>query len=279
MVWGKNNALWERNYAAAKEYYEKHGDLEVPPQYVSDNGIWLGRWLSSQRKLYIEGKLDKDKADKLSSIGMRWHNAYDIKWDAAYKRAVEYYNTHGNLEISLDYATADGFRLGIWLRTQRKKYRTGKLDKEQTKKLEQLGVAWNVGKDSWQQGYTILCKYRKKYGSCAVKSDYVTDDGYRLGSWVNNQRTGYKKGRLSDEHIRLLEEIGFVWDPSRTQWQMKLDSARRYYEANGSIRVPVTYVTDTGYKLNSWINDQRKAYKRGKLNTEQVEQLREIGIV
>ena len=41
-----------------------------------------------------------------------------------------------------------------------------------------------------------------------VKEDF---DGVRLGIWIHKQRNDYRKGLLSDEQIRLLENIDMIW--------------------------------------------------------------------
>ena len=74
MVWSREDP-WERRFALAKAYYEENGDLNIPSRYVVD-GIWLGKWLSEQRKIYqgkMPGKMLKEqRIQKLESIGMSW---------------------------------------------------------------------------------------------------------------------------------------------------------------------------------------------------------------
>lgn len=40
---------WEKNFNAAKDYYEKNGHLDVPSRFVTRDGLPLGAWLSSLR--------------------------------------------------------------------------------------------------------------------------------------------------------------------------------------------------------------------------------------
>ena len=42
MVWNSIDAKWERCYAEAALYYEKHGSLNLAPKYVSPSGIGWG---------------------------------------------------------------------------------------------------------------------------------------------------------------------------------------------------------------------------------------------
>ena len=60
MVWDGISDRWERNYQAATEYYQEHGDLRVPTKYVSADGLNLGMWIQSTRKSYRKGMLDRE---------------------------------------------------------------------------------------------------------------------------------------------------------------------------------------------------------------------------
>ena len=71
---------WESNCAEAQAYYEAHGDLEVPPEYVAPNGTWLGKWVSEHRVAYQRGTLQTEKEARLDAIGMRWENTNMPRW-------------------------------------------------------------------------------------------------------------------------------------------------------------------------------------------------------
>ena len=43
MIWDVPDYLWEENYAAAVRYHREHGDLNVPHNYIDDNGVKLGQ--------------------------------------------------------------------------------------------------------------------------------------------------------------------------------------------------------------------------------------------
>ncbi|WP_435883265.1 helicase associated domain-containing protein [Streptomyces tendae] len=69
---------WAANLAAAKQFYEREGHLNVPRKHVetvlADEG-WelqfrLGAWVSNQRSR--AGTLSEDLRHQLSAIGMRW---------------------------------------------------------------------------------------------------------------------------------------------------------------------------------------------------------------
>lgn len=43
---------WQQYYEAAKAYAQKHGNLLVPRRFKTEDGLALGEWLSTQRRVY-----------------------------------------------------------------------------------------------------------------------------------------------------------------------------------------------------------------------------------
>ena len=64
--------VWERRYLAVKDYYEKHGDIDIPQDVILSDGKSIGHWLSIQRRSYKSGKLSPERFTLLSDVGMRW---------------------------------------------------------------------------------------------------------------------------------------------------------------------------------------------------------------
>ena len=86
MEWGgRNERQWQEAYAAAKRYFAQHGDLKVPYQYVTPEGIRLGYWIVRQRVAYKGSYADRGRVKRkpmsferkrlLDAIGMDWHGA------------------------------------------------------------------------------------------------------------------------------------------------------------------------------------------------------------
>ena len=83
-----------------------------------------------------------------------------------------------------------------------------------------------------------------------------------------------KKGDLSEERIRLLDEIEFVWDPIEREWQINYDLAKKYVQENGNARIPYQHPT-----LGIWVSSQRNAIKKDKLSREKINLLDSIGFI
>lgn len=93
---------WEEKYQLDKDYFEKHGDLNIPGQYVV-NGVWLSKWVNEQ-KLIAEGKRKKqltpEQLSKLEAIGLRYGAAYyEELWNERFEMAKAYYDEHGDLDV------------------------------------------------------------------------------------------------------------------------------------------------------------------------------------
>ena len=81
MYWGnRNDRQWNEGYQEAKRYFEAHGDLNVPADYVSPDGYNLGNWVKRQRYARLNPEkscavLTEERIAKLDAIGMRWEKS------------------------------------------------------------------------------------------------------------------------------------------------------------------------------------------------------------
>ena len=153
MVWNSIDAKWERCYAEAALYYEKHGSLNLAPKYVSPSGIRLGAWVENQRAYYLKGELSDDKTRRLEAIGMLWEGRNDHQWLRAYEAAARYFRQYGDLNIPYQYVSPEGIRLGYWVVRQRaaykgrfsieKKANRKPLSYERKRLLDAIGMNWH----------------------------------------------------------------------------------------------------------------------------------------
>ena len=156
MNWGERNyRRWMEQYHAAERYYQKHGNLDVPTGYVTENGIKLGNWITALRHTRRENsdvrtKLTQERITMLDAIGMLWEKpntkvkpvrlSREEQWESRLECVKAYQQEHGDLDIPAKYKTQDGFWLGRWWYLQRKMLRDepDRLKPEQVDKLEEL---------------------------------------------------------------------------------------------------------------------------------------------
>ena len=149
MLWeGRSARQWRQAYEAARQYFQEHGDLEVPYEYTTPDGLRLGQWVVRQRMAYkgtLSGKgkvnrkrLSPDRKKLLDAIGMDWREK--DSWQKHYEDLLAYQKEHGTLIVPASYKTADGCWLNRWFCSQRQRLRDApeKLTPDQRQKLEQL---------------------------------------------------------------------------------------------------------------------------------------------
>lgn len=266
---------WMINYKIAKKYHEENGNLLIPSQYTTEN-IKIGLWISIQRKKYKEKKLSQKQINMLEKIDMVW-SVFDMRWREYYELATKYYNKKGNLKISENYISDEGKKLGQWIAKQRSDYKNNKLTDDKKKMLDKIGMIWSPFGLQWYKYYGSLVEYFNKNGNSQVPLRYINEDDKRLGYWLSKQRRDYKKGVLSKEKIELLERVDMVWDLAEKKWNDIYKIAQQYYKENSNLNVPVI----CNYKkvdLGTWIITQRKNYKQGGLDDNQVDLLNKIGM-
>ena len=283
MVWSKPDP-WEVRYELCRTYYAEHGDLSIPSDYVAD-GMWLGKWLDEQRQIRLGKRGNKCLTDeqigKLNAIGMCWENQNQTAWTKRYEQAKLYYNTHGNLNIPVDYVGTDGKRLKPWINVQRKYYAQKKLTEEQIGKLSAIGMVWSFD-DAWEAGYLHAEEYCAEHHDLCVPAGYICADRYSLGIWIANQRNKRnnptKYSKLTEEQIRRLESIGMVWKPKEGNWEASYALAATYHREHGNLNIPNRYKTADGYSLGEWIRSQREKKRNGTLEKDKEERLNAIGM-
>ena len=301
----KLTMIWEDWYELARKYYEYHSNLNVPLNFKTtngydydDQGLNLGEWIHKQRRAKKENVLSKDREEKLFAIGMIF-DAFEEQWQEMYKLAKKYFEHYGNLNIPQSFKTTNGydydnqgFNLGRWIHTQRKKWKKGILSKDREEKLFTLGMKFDAYEDKWQEMYELAKKYFEHYGNLNIPYYFKTTNGYdyndqglNLGIWINNQRSAEKKGILSKGREEKLFAIGMKFDTFKEQWQKMYDLAKKYFEYYGNLNIPCYFKTtngydydDQGFNLGRWINNQRSTEKKNILSKDREEKLFAIGM-
>ena len=143
------------------------------------------------------------------------------------------------------------------------------LSEERIQLLDIVGIVWDTEAQEWQENFHKLKQYVDSNGSALVPAKYPI-----IGVWVSHLRQKRKKGELSGEKIRLLDSVGFVWDPLEQQWQEKFYELKQYIADNGNALVIQSHPV-----LGRWVQRQRRDKKNGTLSDERIQLLEEIGFI
>ena len=243
------------------------------------------------RRLYANGEGDKVVTERFEVMEQvqdcrvlfeRLQASLSSSWEHYFSEASIYYAEHGDLNVPKRYTTPGGLSLGVWLITQRRVREgqiQGDLTQQQITRLDSIGMVWGNRKEiAWQHGFEAAKKYHDTYGDLLVAGKYVDPEGYPLGQWILKTRQQKLNGCLKEERIAQLDEIGMVWSIFDAKWEKAYALAAAYYEENGNLNIPRSYVTAAGERLGVWLANQQWSYPKGKLTEEQIERLNRIGM-
>lgn len=280
MDWtNRNDRKWMSLYDVAAAYYHEHGNLNVPSEYVTPDGVLLGKWVARQRYAYLNpdrssARVTPERKALLDKLGMVWEK-YD-PWQERYDLALAYKTEHGDLEIPSVYKTADGVWLGSWVSRQRQVLNSGSsaLSSERRKLLRTLFKGerrpsdpaadhGTVREANWERNFRSAARYARKYKHLLVPASYVDSDGVRLGVWISNLRAARKNRpdsyQVTPAHIKKLNSIGMVWDARDAKWGTAYQQAKAYYKAHGNLHAAANYKSDeTGFCLGDWLRRMRE---------------------
>ena len=296
MDWtNRNDRKWMSLYDVAAAYYHEHGNLNVPSEYVTPDGVLLGKWVARQRYAYLNpdrssARVTPERKALLDKLGMVWEK-YD-PWQERYDLALAYKTEHGDLEIPSVYKTADG------VCRQRQALNSGSsaLSSERRKLLRILFKGerrpsdpaadhGTVREANWERNFRSAARYARKYKHLLVPASYVDSDGVRLGVWISNLRAARKNRpdsyQVTLAHIKKLNSIGMVWDARDAKWGTAYQQAKAYYKAHGNLHAAANYKSDeTGFCLGDWLRRMREwdTTRDPKLTPERRAMLDKIGM-
>lgn len=280
MDWtNRNDRKWMSLYDVAAAYYHEYGNLNVPSEYVTPDGVLLGKWVARQRYAYLNpdrssARVTPERKALLDKLGMVWEK-YD-PWQERYDLALAYKTEHGDLEIPSVYKTADGVWLGSWVSRQRQALNSGSsaLSSERRKLLRILFKGerrpsdpaadhGTVREANWERNFRSAARYARKYKHLLVPASYVDSDGVRLGVWISNLRAARKNRpdsyQVTPAHVKKLNSIGMVWDARDAKWGTSYQQAKAYYKAHGNLHAAANYKSDeTGFCLGDWLRRMRE---------------------
>lgn len=276
---------WDAMFDRLQAFKQANGHCMVPKRYSADPR--LGTWVHTQRIQYrtkyrttancitlseeevsalkscgdeVTYRLTEERRQRLESIGFIWaaregekgpdsgritRNSYDDQWDVMFGQLIEYKAKFGNCLVPKRYK--DNPKLGTWCDTQRVQKK--KLMKKLSEKLNQSASDDVARMDT---------------------SSAASDGGFESAPETTSGNTSPANtpgsipkplvGRLTEERIRRLDEVGFVWS-IRDDWQKHYDELKEYKKKHGHCNVPSRYSENR--RLGIWVSAQRAAYKSG----------------
>eukprot|EP00581_Thalassiosira_minuscula_P007726 CAMPEP_0183710168 /NCGR_PEP_ID=MMETSP0737-20130205/5983_1 /TAXON_ID=385413 /ORGANISM="Thalassiosira miniscula, Strain CCMP1093" /LENGTH=955 /DNA_ID=CAMNT_0025938391 /DNA_START=167 /DNA_END=3034 /DNA_ORIENTATION=+ len=238
-------------------------------------------------------------------------------WEKHYKNLMKFKEKKGNIIVGPNSPGFPG--LYDWIHCQRKEYKRWEAGDSKAlmyddwiRKLNAVGFDWapmksdGFGKmllerqskhfnELWTKQYKSLQKFHKKHNHCYVARGSIDDEV--LANWIHVQRKhkrNHDKGKktpLTEERIKLLDDIGLDWTPATSGGMNKVVQAVRDKEWDETFQKLVAFKKKRGHchpkktvpHLGAWASRMRSLYKQnaaGKTTTltdEKIAKLQSIG--
>ncbi len=236
------------------------------PGTCPPHGTSLAAWFQKQKEKMRDGKLTDEQLQALQELGVKpAERREDITRPFDEWLSELQVFRHANPDTWPSRTP-----IGQWLHWQKQKMRDGKLSYEQVRALQELGVKPAERNRSFDEWLSDLQIFRH------TNSDIWPDHRTPLGQWLHSQKQKMRDGKLSDEQVRALQELGVKpaerQDDITRSFEDGLSELRSFRQSNSDIW------PHRRTSLGNWLQKQKTKMRDGKLTDEQVRALRDLGV-
>lgn len=256
---------WYHFYGLLERYAATHGHSAVPTSTESGT---LEKWAVRQRSLYAAGKLLPKRAALLEAQpGWTWRLA-ESKRELGRTELERFVADYGHARVPRGYTVPkSGYRLDNFVRAARNRHQEGKMGTGDIAYFEALpGWVWHAHDAKFEAFLQHLDAFIAEYGHARVPQAHkVERDGssFAFGQTVSRKRADYRKGILSQVHIKALEERPeWVWDGIAAQWEENFEILAAWAAEHGDVKVPFDQAIN-GVIIYRWLLQQRKLIREG----------------
>lgn len=211
------DARWMYAFGMLKKFFDQHGHSNVPHKtWIKEEDDYpLGSWVRTQRGQ--QDKLTPERRKHLSSVNFIY-DPYDAIWREKYSLFVIYIKENDGVyprHIRLSNG-GDPFvnSLANWAYNQKTNYADGSLNENYVKLLKKIKFDFNIHtkkKMDLLMNFEMLKKFKAIYKHCNVPAHYKDpDSGFGLGYWANKQKKQFEDGKLDEDFVGQLGDIGLL---------------------------------------------------------------------
>ncbi len=278
--WDPHEERWQEKFRELNSFRDQYGHCNVESK--ADNYKKLMQWVNIQRSQKSKGNLTAKRIELLESIGFGWQgNINDEKWLSMYQELKDYYAEHADSNVpdsSKEYP-----KLAKWVSAMRSRRKLDKLDDERIRLLDELNFSWKLrDRGEWEDNLDLILAFREKYGHTNIPLRFPENP--KLARFVNQNRTRRNKDELSQDRIDKLNAVGFIWSSTKSKigddgmnsaWKARYQELVEFKNKHGHCIVKLN--DQMHEKLANWVGLQRQLKKSGKLHSERVRLLDELG--
>lgn len=134
----------------------------------------------------------------------------------------------------------------------------------------------------WENGIRHCQEYFNAHGDLQCGATYVCADGFKLGQWLSRKRCAYNKNKLSEDKVKMLEELNGFDRRKVADVDTFCSHLKKYAEDLQTLIVPYTYVCDDGYRLgyyDSYFRRCKNNQGNRKLQPNEINALNTVGFI
>ena len=274
----KRLARFDEKFSLLTNFLKKEkrfpGKTEDPKLYS-----WMSGLMHEKKK----DRLEPEFVERLDSIGFIWSRRdfnklqkggsseqdnstpkLEARWAKRLEELKEYRQRNPVKWPIVESADPFEKKLGIWCMTLRNRFRQGNLDEKWINELKGIGFNLEGRLDNWKLRFEKLKQYLEL-------NKKLPEPKHELYAWARLQHVNFDE--LSLGRQKLLKSIKFQQYYEEKGWAVWLGKLKQYIIRNGK-----TPTIKTDKALYHWLTNQRKKYREGRLNENEVFSLMELGV-
>jgi superfamily II DNA or RNA helicase len=271
--WSPLDDAWDAGFQALRAFVAEFGHASPEAGYVNEEGFKLGRWVVKQR---ANGTVSDERKGKLNGLPFWVWSVRDAWWEEGYRRLVEYENQFSSTDVKVAYVTPNGFKLGVWVRTQRTSWEQ-LTDERRTRLLSLSSWSKNPAEASFNRIVSILKQHVQRYGHLNLPADLMATDTLSIRDWCNRERSASRKSGYPNYRYQALENVDqWTWDHRTAAWKNGFEQLVKFKKDHGHCIVPSKFKVGN-FGLGQWVVIQRSNLKT--MTAERKQKLDAIGFV
>jgi superfamily II DNA or RNA helicase len=252
---------WDLHFLELKEWLSKHTDYPV-----KKNNQSLFVWVSNQRTLKREGRLNPERVNRLDELGFIW-DFQDDSWNRYFEQLNIWLDKHKDYPVKKTNKT-----LFAWVASQRNFKREGKLSTDRIQKLDEIGFIWDYQEFTWNNYVKELIQWRSENNNRWPSQRKPKNEFEKtLAIWLLKVNSDYKANLLDENRLNKLMQAGYIFDDRK--WREKYDKLCELLK-NGN-----GFPTNPQNKLYRFCMAQFKKYNEKSLSELQIQLLDQIDFI
>ncbi|MBF0422227.1 MAG: Helicase associated domain protein [Magnetococcales bacterium] len=269
-VWNLEEAHWLEKFNKIKEIkltLHRFPSLATDPDHAD-----CVAWIEEQRQWRTKNRLHPARANRLNALGFIW-SAKQEQWEGLFRRFLIFQRCHRHGLVPEPYPQDP--ELSGWVADQRRDWRRGSMDQERRARLEMAGFVFDPQAFQWQGMLATFARYQRHHGDDDPQA--VHPSLAPLKDWIASQRRMRASGRLDENQMIQLTQLGFIWDPEAKFENDMIRALRQFMEQHGHCNIPPDYTRPAA--LSSWVRKLRTRKVTGGLSAELTAVLERMGFI